>query len=370
MAKLSSIELHILILTRLYPPDVGGASELFRILSGVWENECSVKRVLILTGRGQERGPWHEERGKTFVHRILPATRRGNRRADVLNRVRGLCTYAMLAVTAVWYSKQHEEWIVLVHGRYGRKFFLKILKLLGARVVVILSDHYRSPESLAHSDAVICITENVYERACAILVDKTKIYHVPLPLQLPRLPSSAILGAEVSRPYVLFAGEVSRWKGVDVLLEAFSEFRREQPSYHLLLAGPVCDAAFANGNYQGVSFLGEVNHEKVIALIKNADALILPSRSEGLPRVCLEAIALGTKVICPPGVPELQRACPEWVLPQIAVKEVLEKLRQVVQMPFRSSYDLRRHDPQIVGRRIINILETVLARSDRTGGSS
>ena len=266
----------------------------------------------------------------------------------------------MLIAAATWYSNQRKAWIVVVHGRYGRKFFLKILKLLGARVVVILSDHYRSPQSLTDSDAVVCITENVYERARSVLAGRSKIYHVPLPLELPKLPSPTILPTEFDRPYVLFVGEVSHWKGVDVLLEAFSEFRHEQPGYRLVLAGPVCDAAFTNGNHEGVLFLGEANHETVIALIRGAEALILPSRSEGLPRVCLEAIALGTRAICPPGVPELQRACPEWVLSQVTVEDVLAKLRQVVDTPFRSSYDLGSHDPEAVGGRIIKIFEAVV----------
>ena len=109
-----------------------------------------------------------------------------------------------------------------------------------------------------------------------------------------------------------------------------------------------------------MTFLGEVDHEAALSLIERAEALVLPSRSEGLPRVCLEAIALGTKVICPPGVPELQRACPDWIVPAVTVQDVLDKLGQAVRLPFRSSYDIESHDPRLVGRRILEICAGVL----------
>jgi glycosyltransferase involved in cell wall biosynthesis len=226
--------------------------------------------------------------------------------------------------------------------------------------VVLLSDHFRAPEDLADCDAIICITESVHERAKSKLSGVCQIHYVPLPLEPPKTRVLTNSPTETRAPYFLFLGEISQWKGVDVLLEAFALFRKDRPEYRLLLAGPVCDPPLLEIDCPGATFLGEVSHEMALGLIERAEALVLPSRSEGLPRVCLEAIALGTKVICPPGVPELERACPDWVVPAITVEGVLEKLRQAVSLSFRSSYDIQRHDSRLVGKRIIEICAGVL----------
>lgn len=344
-------ELRLLVLTSLFPPAVGGASELFRILTGVWEQESSVKQLILLTER-RKGSPAREIMGKTLVLRLLPATRRAK---GPMNAAIGLWRYALLTATAACYLRHRRSRLVLIHGRFGRKVFLRTLKLLGAKVAVLLSDHYRPPENFAECDAVICVTESVHERARLKLSGKCQIHYVPLPLEMPRAHSLTASLLATNAPYFLFLGEVSQLKGVDVLLEAFVAFRQGHPEHRLLLAGPVCDPLFLGRDCPGATFLGEVDHGMALDLIERAEALVLPSRSEGLPRVCLEAIALGTKVICPPGVPELERACPDWVIRRITVTDVLAKLEQVVTLPFLGSYDIQSHDPRRVGRRIIEI---------------
>ena len=46
-----------------------------------------------------------------------------------------------------------------------------------------------------------------------------------------------------------------------------------------------------------VRFLGDVDHETVASLLRSTSVLILPSFVEGLPTVCLEALASGVPVV-------------------------------------------------------------------------
>jgi glycosyltransferase involved in cell wall biosynthesis len=256
-------------------------------------------------------------------------------------------------VAIAWELRRKRSQVVLVHGRYAKRAFLKVLKLLGAKIVVCLSDLFTPPQDLTDCDAVICNSESVYKRAVSQLPTSCRVSYVPLPFEVSRTHARQASVTDV--PYFLFVGNISQHKGVDALLEAFALFRRDCPAYRLLLAGPIRDSSLLTGANSGATFLGEIDRTNTMALMEQAEAVVLPSRSESLPRVCLEAIALGTTVICPPDVPELRRWCPEWTLEAVTPQAVLEKLKQTLKRSFVPSFDFEQHDPKLVGRRIVEI---------------
>ncbi len=59
-------------------------------------------------------------------------------------------------------------------------------------------------------------------------------------------------------------------------------------------------------NYSAVEFLGQVPYEKMPAMYRAGDVLILPSRAEGLPRTVLEAMSSGVPVV----VSDLEQVAP------------------------------------------------------------
>jgi glycosyltransferase involved in cell wall biosynthesis len=111
------------------------------------------------------------------------------------------------------------------------------------------------------------------------------------------LPPSGL--REGSGGFALFVGRLSPEKGVDLLIEAWSsELGR------LLIVGEGRAAvelkkrAVRHG--PSVQFLGRLSHERIMQLLRNARALVVPSRSyEGFPLVVAEAYAHGVPVIAP-----------------------------------------------------------------------
>jgi glycosyltransferase involved in cell wall biosynthesis len=87
-------------------------------------------------------------------------------------------------------------------------------------------------------------------------------------------------------PYVLYLGRVDKNKGCETLLEYFQEFAAEHNGVDLVLAGP---AKIQIPRHPRIRALGYVSDEERLALLTNAQALIVPSPYESLSIVLLEA---------------------------------------------------------------------------------
>ena len=108
--------------------------------------------------------------------------------------------------------------------------------------------------------------------------------------------------ARLPRPRAAVIGRLSPEKGVDVLLAACAELRsHDAPPFSMLVVGdgPEREALHAQARALGiadtVSFLGDVRAMDVV--YANADLVVIPSRSEGLPNVLLEALAADIPIV-------------------------------------------------------------------------
>ncbi|RME30450.1 glycosyltransferase family 1 protein [Candidatus Parcubacteria bacterium] len=136
---------------------------------------------------------------------------------------------------------------------------------------------------------------------------------------LPRKDARARLAELADVPmtedafWLLSMSEMIPVKGLDIALEAFAKLAREKPhlDWRYLLAGEGPERArleaLANalGIRKRVHFLGQVSESAT--LLRGADALVLPSRSEGLPYAVLEAAAAGVSIVATKvgGIPEI-----------------------------------------------------------------
>jgi len=109
---------------------------------------------------------------------------------------------------------------------------------------------------------------------------------------------------EPDPPRLLFAGRHELQKGLDVLLDAVAIVRRDRGAgFRLVIAGqgsqtPVLrERSRALGLDGVVSFAGALPRGDLVRAVREASALVLPSRFEGFPIAILEAWAVGVPVI-------------------------------------------------------------------------
>jgi glycosyltransferase involved in cell wall biosynthesis len=105
-------------------------------------------------------------------------------------------------------------------------------------------------------------------------------------------------------PVILFVGRLNTIKGPDILLEAFGKANRTVPHARLLYAGPdegmrqhLVRRAKELGLSRQVHFLGYLAHPDKLAAYSTADIVVVPSRSEAMSLVALEAGACAKPVV-------------------------------------------------------------------------
>lgn len=100
----------------------------------------------------------------------------------------------------------------------------------------------------------------------------------------------------VGRSGFVFAGEVGERKGADVLLDAWADAKVD--GHELVLFGELAPRfRLPEPLPDGVVFEGPVPPDQVLARLRTAVALVLPSRAEAMPMVIIESMSLGTPVI-------------------------------------------------------------------------
>jgi glycosyltransferase involved in cell wall biosynthesis len=145
------------------------------------------------------------------------------------------------------------------------------------------------------------------------------------------------------RIIILFIGSLAQnYKGADVLIEAVHHCRKAGYDFALRIVG---DGQFRRelenqskklGENDRVSFVGQLPAGKAIRMvIDRCDLLVLPARTEGLPRVIIEAMARSKPCISTTvgGIPELLP--PEDLVPPNDPAALTKKIIEVISDPDR-----------------------------------
>jgi len=165
------------------------------------------------------------------------------------------------------------------------------------------------------ADLIICQSDDMVRRmASRLRIPKDKLVRIYNPVDASELRHFA-QGASPFHgrgPHLLSVGSLLRVKGTDLLIHALPAVLSACPDADLTvvgrgpLEGELRSLAAHAGVERAVTFVGMQSNP--YPFIGHADLLVISSRSEALPNVALEALALGTPVVatdCPGGIREI-----------------------------------------------------------------
>lgn len=351
--------MHLIILTPIFPPASGGAATYYETLSRALLEAGVARQISIISERFPgEPARTTDSSGRLRVIRLFP------------HRAGGALSKFSQGARYCWQNVQYRllpELIassggdtVLVHSSFQNfgNLLGPILERLRNKALLIadVRDH-QMPASkvgrrLESYHRIIACSENVaahvalHSKLCARLVV------IPIPQQSVEIGDTQehrqIVTDAGLQPwrYILYAGLIKRRKGIELLLDAHQSYRRQEPYLDLVLVGSGKDPRLLSRaeSLPGVRLLGPVEHSRLLVLMKFAALNVNLSSSEGMPRVSLEALAVGSRVILPPGVPEFRRFCLPWVAASDHDPDVLaHQFRSVLSGPATSGYPLERH---------------------------
>jgi glycosyltransferase involved in cell wall biosynthesis len=184
-------------------------------------------------------------------------------------------------------------------------------------------------KTLRRHDAVTVVSSVLRDEVLRQGVAPDRVFWVPNAIDLDRLPPRRQredlcreIGIDPTQPIVGSVGRLSPEKGHRVLLDAFRRLRTRISDTRLVLVGdgPEEPALRAQAQELGLSdsitLMGLRNDGQQI--VGALDVMVLPSFSEGMPNVVLEAFAYGTPVVATTvgGVPDmLANGTAGWLVP-------------------------------------------------------
>lgn len=158
------------------------------------------------------------------------------------------------------------------------------------------------------SSAIICISKETMHRLINVYkIPDSKIYYIPNGVNIEKFNVNfnsedfkTTLNIAQNFPIILFIGRIYLLKGLKELLIALAAIKKRYPMLLLLIIGEIFDRSYyrevislikKNNLSENIKFLGNLPYSLMPLYYKAADIFILPSYSEGMPKVLLEAMA-------------------------------------------------------------------------------
>lgn len=303
-----------------YPEIVGGVNTM---VTSLVEQLRQRHRVCVLVP-----GDWGQETlARRKVGDVAVYSLRLRLPNDERHPVRGLLAWALEFPRTVWRLRSlvRAEGIELIHAHMAleHQMYLRALRWMGGPPYLITlhgSDVGEFPRLAGLRRLMVRLavrgagSVNAVSRWLAERAEQVFPCCAPVPWVYNGLvlPSPEVLGSALAtrllkplpRRYAVMVGSFDPYKGHEQALRAWGRLQSYDRDLHLVVIGD----GILRGAYESliaemgcddvVHLIGEVPHDDVFRIMRGAELMVFPSRSEGLGYAILEAGALGVPVLC------------------------------------------------------------------------
>jgi glycosyltransferase involved in cell wall biosynthesis len=309
--------LKLALVTRRFPPLIGGAEKVFRYLAEGLAHEGAEVAVVTSQAPGLDLPRFEDvsiaphRKGKNGGR--LTIERLGT------SRLRFLGTWIYMRNLVRWFARNRVDLIyvsMLKHDAYeaveaGRRLGIPVVlrpEGAGSTGDIAWQSWGRFGRRIAsrcrEADAFVSISRAIAEELKGAGYPSDRIHSLPNGVPVPE-PAWQRRPDWRASPRGVFVGRLAPEKGLDTLIDAWPIVRRSIPDARLTLVGEgpersalearATAAGLAVGPGQAVEFRGALGD--VATALRESDLFLLPSREEGMSIALLEAMAIGIPLV-------------------------------------------------------------------------
>lgn len=265
-----------------YPPDVGGAAVYFKQV--VEQLDGSKWRPTVFAPRREDAPTKETIANDGTLYRCFP---------------NGSIHGALYVPQCVRLLRSTPFECAHIHPHFPQwRFYRWVVKAVGIPRIYDCRDRKFARRYVRDGSAYLSAADHIDGILRAEGVDGNKILRSPVVTDIPDdLPT---VRYDTTGTDIGFVGDLTGAKGVKLAIEGVRQYLDQGNDAHLhiygdgLLRDYVTREADAN---DWITYHGPVKHARALAAIRALDAIVLPSKTEGRPRVVLEAHELGTPVV-------------------------------------------------------------------------
>ncbi len=312
----------ILLVTPIYPPDIGGPATYSYYLKKKMEKEGVNVEVITLTPNAKDCIVVPRDKG--IISRefsLFNAIRRHGKDADVIYALDPLA----IGIPALFAGKR----VIL---RYvGDVVWEKTYR--EGKTKKHLEEFLEKPDANKH---LLAVERYVLKRVEKIIVPAEYLknvlirYHGIKEKKIEVVPNFIVMPDEIpkislKKPSILFVGRLVKWKGLPELIKAFNKLRKKIPELRLNIIGEGPMENEIKG--EGIKLMGKLTHETILGAMKDAGVLVLYSSYEGLSHVLIEGSRIGVPVVASNSGGNAEVVCTESIAKnETELNEKIEKM--------------------------------------------
>lgn len=291
----------VALVTRRYPPLIGGAEKVLNYLAAAMAAEGA--EVTVATSRVPGASPESAASSPVPVVR-LPTSRL--RFAGTALYMRSLGRWLVRHQPDLIYASmlKHDAYVAVGAGE--RLGVPVVLRPEGAGATGDLAWQRwgrfgrRIGERCKAASAVVAISPAIRDELVADGYDPAKVHDLPNGVPVPEEPWQPA-PPEVATKHAMYVGRLAPEKNLDVLIKSWAIVERVRPQAHLTLIGEGPERPRLEGLIRSLGLGSCVDLAGAIddptSALRLADLFVLPSREEGMSVALLEAMALGLPVV-------------------------------------------------------------------------